>query len=558
MSASLAAVGATGYGLPASHAYSRAPRKPVQSLLGGHACISHAHVGGYQNKQQTLLKVTKLAPHQHAAPAASCQDPLRRSAHREAFGSSAHQLQISSPGWNKFDLSTLSSWHCLGGTTRGFLPRTSPPSLPTTANRRCIVAARKDRRWPPWGRDRRDRSSSTLVFALGLVGLVVPVLLSSAGVVAAAFTIPTIAVSVGAVAALSALTAVLAIVGPLLLFFVPVFGLPLALLSGFGFWGFGGVVRTVLDIVLTLTITSNFVGALVSRAQRKQAAESEEEEKLSLGEQLKRMALAEVERGLRDMRSNLPSEMGQKKAQKPVKKESAEDLAVRRANEANEALREVANVAWWGPTVLSLVPGLNGLAWFAATDAFPTAVQGTRRGAFIRNALIYGAPALLYLLSAPFQGVSVLGYLRGEAWWLSLVFGLVHLQLERKDMVEEARTRARESALPEPDELERASKELMEFDAQLSRVAWSSETPSKWTEANVGEWLRAEGLGRLVGAFAEQHIDGSVLLTLKGDELRDELGITSLGDRKRILAAIERLQAKDKEWAARVVQELDT
>lgn len=53
------------------------------------------------------------------------------------------------------------------------------------------------------------------------------------------------------------------------------------------------------------------------------------------------------------------------------------------------------------------------------------------------------------------------------------MFGLVHLQLERKDMVEEARTRARECALPEPDELERASKELEEFDAQLSRVAWS-------------------------------------------------------------------------------------
>lgn len=84
-----------------------------------------------------------------------------------------------------------------------------------------------------------------------------------------------------------------------------------------------------------------------------------------------------------------------------------------------------------------------------------------------------------------------------------------------------------------------------------------AETPSKWTEANVSEWLRDEGLSRLVGTFAEQHIDGSVLLTLRGDELRDELGITSLGDRKRILAAIDRLQARDSEWGARVVQEMD-
>lgn len=102
--------------------------------------------------------------------------------------------------------------------------------------------------------------------------------------------------------------------------------------------------------------------------------------------------------------------------------------------------------------------------------------EGPRRKAFIRNALVYGAPALLYLLASPFQGVSLMGFMRGEAWWLSLVFGLVHLQLERKDMVDEARARVAETRLPEPkpeDELERASRELQEFDQQLSTVAWS-------------------------------------------------------------------------------------
>lgn len=386
MSASLAAVGATGFCPPASHTYSRAPRKAVQSLLGGPACISRAHAGGSQGKQQTMLKVNGLPAFQHADFAASCQDRSRRSVHRKASSRSlAHQPGIRSPIRTESLWNSLSSGHSLGGTTRNFLPKSPPQSRSTTPNHRFIVAARRDRRWPPWERNRRDRSSSTLALALGLVGVFVPVLLSSAGVVAAAITIPTIAVSVGAVAALSAITAVLAIVGPLLLVFVPVFGLPAAVffgLSGFG-GGLGGVVRTALDIVLTLTITSNFVGALVSRAKRKRAAEDEEEEKVPLGEQLRRMALAEVERGLRDMRSNLPPEMGGKKAQKAVKKESAEALAIRRANEANEALREVANVAWWGPSVLSVVPGLNGLAWFAATDAFPTAV--VRMGADILN-----------------------------------------------------------------------------------------------------------------------------------------------------------------------------
>lgn len=83
-------------------------------------------------------------------------------------------------------------------------------------------------------------------------------------------------------------------------------------------------------------------------------------------------------------------------------------------------------------------------------------------------------------------------------------------------------------------------------------VVPSAETPSKWTETQVGEWLQSEGLGRLVGAFAEQHIDGAVLLNLEGAELRDELGITSLGDRKRVLAGIARLQAKELERDARV------
>lgn len=44
---------------------------------------------------------------------------------------------------------------------------------------------------------------------------------------------------------------------------------------------------------------------------------------------------------------------------------------------------------------------------------------------------------------------------------------------------------------------------------------------------------------------------------MDGEELRKELDITSLGDRKKVLAAIARLKAKEMEWGARVVQDLD-
>jgi class 3 adenylate cyclase len=57
---------------------------------------------------------------------------------------------------------------------------------------------------------------------------------------------------------------------------------------------------------------------------------------------------------------------------------------------------------------------------------------------------------------------------------------------------------------------------------------------------DVGVWLRGLGLGRYEQAFRDNDIDADLLPTLAEDDLR-ELGVASLGHRKRLLAAIAAL-----------------
>jgi class 3 adenylate cyclase len=57
---------------------------------------------------------------------------------------------------------------------------------------------------------------------------------------------------------------------------------------------------------------------------------------------------------------------------------------------------------------------------------------------------------------------------------------------------------------------------------------------------DVGAWLRELGLGQYERAFRDNDIDAGLLPTLTADDLR-ELGVASLGHRKRLLAAISTL-----------------
>ena len=58
---------------------------------------------------------------------------------------------------------------------------------------------------------------------------------------------------------------------------------------------------------------------------------------------------------------------------------------------------------------------------------------------------------------------------------------------------------------------------------------------------SVGEWLASLGLSEYADRFAEHRIDFSILQDLTDKDLKEELGIVLLGDRRRILRAIAEL-----------------
>ena len=59
---------------------------------------------------------------------------------------------------------------------------------------------------------------------------------------------------------------------------------------------------------------------------------------------------------------------------------------------------------------------------------------------------------------------------------------------------------------------------------------------------DLAEWLRGLGLERYLPAFRDNDIDGEVLPQSTADDLIG-LGVTSIGHRRRLLAAIAALRA---------------
>ena len=59
---------------------------------------------------------------------------------------------------------------------------------------------------------------------------------------------------------------------------------------------------------------------------------------------------------------------------------------------------------------------------------------------------------------------------------------------------------------------------------------------------DVADWLRALGLEQYAPAFRDNDIDAEVLRRLTGEDLR-ELGVRSIGHRRRLLDAISALGA---------------
>ena len=73
----------------------------------------------------------------------------------------------------------------------------------------------------------------------------------------------------------------------------------------------------------------------------------------------------------------------------------------------------------------------------------------------------------------------------------------------------------------------------------MLRGAWPS-----GTAMDIAEWLRGLGLDQYLPAFRTNDIDGEVLRRLTAEDLR-ELGVASIGHRRRLLDAITALGAAD-------------
>ena len=55
-------------------------------------------------------------------------------------------------------------------------------------------------------------------------------------------------------------------------------------------------------------------------------------------------------------------------------------------------------------------------------------------------------------------------------------------------------------------------------------------------------WLTQQGLGRFIEVFQDNAVDGECLLSLDNTLLKNDLGITALGHRSRILKRVQELK----------------
>lgn len=65
----------------------------------------------------------------------------------------------------------------------------------------------------------------------------------------------------------------------------------------------------------------------------------------------------------------------------------------------------------------------------------------------------------------------------------------------------------------------------------------------RWTPAEVRGWLQSINLGRFAPLFEEHDVGGDVLLDVTQEDLQ-EMGVTKVGDKKRLMRALEALQAE--------------
>lgn len=65
---------------------------------------------------------------------------------------------------------------------------------------------------------------------------------------------------------------------------------------------------------------------------------------------------------------------------------------------------------------------------------------------------------------------------------------------------------------------------------------------TSWSVDDVCFWLVSENLGNFLETFKANEVDGECLFSLDNKLLKDDLGITALGHRSRILKRVDALK----------------
>ncbi|KAG0585610.1 hypothetical protein M758_2G024500 [Ceratodon purpureus] len=208
---------------------------------------------------------------------------------------------------------------------------------------------------------------------------------------------------------------------------------------------------------------------------------------------------------------------------------------------------------------VSFIPFANLFLWlkFATKQRH---LSAKAKAALVANALVYEGPrlfALLLLFSGGLWVFLQVGLVSNVALFLSALhrpFEEARIKNEKVLMeVSSAKTIGGKKGPkpPEisPEEKERIARlrELEEFDQLLAQRSPPGSVllpgnAKEWTVGETMEWLGQQGLARYATAFAENHIDGALLVQLTNDDLRDELKILSFGDRRKLELLIRELR----------------
>ncbi|CAM6090327.1 unnamed protein product [Calypogeia fissa] len=203
--------------------------------------------------------------------------------------------------------------------------------------------------------------------------------------------------------------------------------------------------------------------------------------------------------------------------------------------------------------VVNIIPYGNFLAWTRFAWKESNSVSSI-------NALVYVVPSLVRLVLWS-QGLAM-----GKVELLAWVLGAIHRPYDAARVKNEklldaadAKIESARKAKEEKDQREKGPeltmddmvllqqrKELEEFDILLARSTNASTSipgpPSDWSVGDTAQWLAQQGFARYASSFVDNDIDGAILLLLTEEDLRDELGIQSLGDRKKLIQVIQRLR----------------